>query len=136
MHLAKAVVEAGVCTNLSQAFNDYVGHSCQGIPPLNMSFLEALNVAKEWGGWTSWAHPPVSLADAWAADFAHAGLDALESHRPNKSGRNRLAAIAHLHGMGLTGGSDWHGWGKRKLGSFRVPARALHNTEKALKLLN
>ena len=38
--------------------------------------------------------------------------------------------------MGITGGSDWHGWEKRKMGSFRVPARTLYKTDKALRLLN
>ena len=136
LHLARAVVDSGLCGNLREAFNEHVGHSSRQIPPLNMSFVDALSVAKESGGWTSWAHPPVSLAEAWVSDFSHRGLDALESHRPNKSGRNRLAALAHQHGMGITGGSDWHGWESRKMGSFRVPARTLHKTDKALGLLN
>jgi len=135
LHLARAVVEHGISPNLRSAFNDHVGHSSSVIPALNLSFMEALQVAKAAGGWTSWAHPPPALADDWAAEFAEAGLDALESHRPVKTGRNRLATLAHQNGMGITGGSDWHGWGKRKMGSFRVAARTLHKTDVALGLL-
>jgi len=135
LHLARSVVEEGLSPNLRSAFNDHVGHGSTTIPALNLSFLEALQVAKAAGGWTSWAHPPTSLADEWVGEFAEAGLDALESHRPVKTGRNRLAKLAHQHGMGITGGSDWHGWGSRKMGSFRVPVRTLHKTDVALGLL-
>ncbi len=136
VHLARAVVEQGVAPNLRAAFNEHVGHSSTVIPPLNVSFLDALTVAKDCGGWTSWAHPPPRHAEQWAQRFSAAGLDALESHRPAKSARNRLASLAHQNGMGITGGSDWHGWEKRKMGSFRVPARALHKTDRALRLVN
>ena len=47
-----------------------------------------------------------------------------------------LSTLVHKNGMGITGGSDWHGWEKRKMGSFRVPARALYKTDQALKLLD
>lgn len=134
VHLARAVVESGLAPNLRSAFSHHVGHTA-AIPSLNQSFLDALSVAKDAGGWTSWAHPPPKLAEQWAAEFAASGLDALETHRPVKTARNRLATLAHTHGMGITGGSDWHGWEKRKMGSFRVPARALHKTDKALQLL-
>lgn len=136
LHLARAVVESGLSSSLGEAFRDHVGHSSSAIPPLNMTFFEALSVAKDAGGWTSWAHPAVSLAEAWVDDFSRAGLDALETHRPKKTGRNRLAALALRHGLGMTGGSDWHGWESRKMGSFRVPARTLHKTDKVLNLLH
>jgi predicted metal-dependent phosphoesterase TrpH len=136
LHLARTMVRVGKTPSLSKAFQDHIGHDSVVIPPLNMAFLDALSVAKDAGGWTSWAHPPPVLADRFSADFAKAGLDALESHRPNKSGRNRLSTLAHQNGMGITGGSDWHGWEKRKMGSFRVAARSLHLTDKALGLLN
>jgi len=136
LHLARAVVAAGKSRNLREAFDEHVGHASTVIPSLNMAFLDALAVAKDAGGWTSWAHPPPALADRWAEMFAERGLDALETHRPVKTARNRLASLAHKHGMGITGGSDWHGWEKRKMGSFRVPARALHRTDTALGLLN
>ncbi len=131
LHLARAVVSNGISPNLRSAFNDHVGHSSTVIPALNLSFLEALQVAKAAGGWTSWAHPPAALAADWTAEFSEAGLDALESHRPVKTGRNRLATLAHQHGMGITGGTDWHGGGKRKMGSFRVAARTLHTADEA-----
>ena len=136
LHLARSLVSEGHAPSLGKAFEDHVGHTSTVIPPLEQSFLDALAVAKDAGGWTSWAHPPTALAERFVPEFSAAGLDALESHRPNKSGRNRLSALAHQHGMGITGGSDWHGWEQRKMGSFRVPARALHRTDKALGLLN
>ncbi len=136
LHLARAVVDSGLSRSLREAFDAHVGHHSAQIPSLNLAFLDALEVAKRAGGWTSWAHPPPALAEAWVSEFSSAGLDALESHRPVKSGRVRLAALAAKHGLGITGGSDWHGWEKRKMGSFRVPARTLHRTDRALSLLH
>ena len=136
LHLAREVVSSGLSRSLRDAFDEHVGHKSTVIPPLNLAFLDALAAAKAAGGWTSWAHPAPALADEWASGFAEAGLDALETHRPVKTGRNRLSALAARLGMGITGGSDWHGWEKRKMGSFRVPARTLHKTDKALGLLN
>jgi len=136
VHLARAVVESGLASSLRSAFRDHVGHDSSIIPPLNQTFIDALSIAKDAGGWTSWAHPPPALAEIWAPEFARAGLDALETHRPVKTARNRLATLANTHGMGITGGSDWHGWEKRKMGSFRVPARSLHKTDRALRLLD
>ena len=136
LHLARALVDAGVSQNLRAAFQEHVGHASPTIPPLNLGFLEALSVAVDAGAWTAWAHPPPQLAEQWTESFAAAGLHALETHRPTKTGRNRLSALALKYGLGITGGSDWHGWEKRKMGSFRVPARALHRTDKALSLLS
>ncbi|MAY79592.1 MAG: hypothetical protein CL930_02305 [Deltaproteobacteria bacterium] len=136
VHLARAVVAAGITSTLHQAFEQYVGGSADRIPELNMAFLDALSVAKDAGGWTAWAHPPPKQAEEWAASFAAAGLDALESYRPNKSARNRLSRLSHGLGMGISGGSDWHGWEKRKMGSFRIPAQVLHKTDVALNLHN
>lgn len=135
LHLARSLVNAGVSPNLRAAFHEHVGHTSTVIPPLNLAFMDALSVAIDAGAWTAWAHPPPKQAEAWSEAFAAAGLHALETHRPVKRGRNRLSALALQHGMGITGGSDWHGWEKRKMGSFRVPARALHKTDKALQLL-
>jgi hypothetical protein len=136
MHLARAVVAAGHAPSLHQAFRTYIGSAAGRIPHLNLSFLDALSVARDAGAWTSWAHPPPKLAQDWTAEFAAHGLHALECHRPagGSQARNRMARLAHQHGLGMTGGSDWHGWEKRRLGSFRVRAQELWRTADALAL--
>ncbi len=76
LHLARALVEAGISRSLHAAFQDHVGHASGTIPPLNMGFLDALSVAVDSGAWTAWAHPPPKLAEARTESFAAAGLHA------------------------------------------------------------
>ena len=136
VHLARALVDAGVVPNLGTAFQEYVGSQVDRIPQLNMSFLDALSVALEAGGWTSWAHPNPAQADAWTSHFCAAGLHALEAWRAagGKHRRDNMHRLAVRNSMAITGGSDWHGTGPRKLGSFSVPWQVLGATATALNI--
>jgi len=136
VHLARALVDAGVVPNLGTAFQEYVGSQVDRIPQLNMSFLDALSVALEAGGWTSWAHPNPAQADAWTPHFCAAGLHALEAWRAagGKHRRDNMHRLAVRNSMAITGGSDWHGTGPRKLGSFSVPWQVLGATATALNI--
>jgi len=136
LHLARALVDAGVVPSLAVAFKEWVGHDVGRIPPLNLGLLEALSVAVEAGGWTSWAHPQLAQAEAWASTLAGAGLHALEAWRAagGTHRRDTLHRLAVRNHLAITGGSDWHGKGRRRLGSFSVPWRVLGETATALKL--
>ena len=136
VHLARALVDAGVASTMGHAFKEWVGSDSDRIPPLALGFYEALSVAKAAGGWTAWAHPDPTLAAQWVAGFAEAGLDALEAWRAagGKHRRDGLHRLAVRHGLAITGGSDWHGTGPRRLGSFSVPWRVLGATATALNI--
>jgi predicted metal-dependent phosphoesterase TrpH len=136
VHLARALVDAGVVPSMTVAFRELVGSDAGRIPPLNLGLLDALALAKEAGGWTSWAHPNLAQAVEWAPSLAAAGLDALEAWRSAVGVHRRdvVHRLALRHGMAVTGGSDWHGTGPRKLGSFRVPWRVLGPTAARLNI--
>lgn len=136
VHLARALVDAGVVPTMGHAFREWVGSDTGRIPPLALGFHEALAVALEAGGWTAWAHPDPKQAAQWVAGFAKAGLHALEAWRAagGQHRRNTLHRLALRHGMAITGGSDWHGTGPRRLGSFSVPWRVLGATAVALNI--
>ena len=136
VHLARALVDAGVVPTLNHAFKEWVGSDTGRIPPLNLGLIEALEVAKAAGGWTAWAHPNPGLAATWVPGLAAAGLDALEAWRAvgGQHRRDTLHRLAVRHGLAITGGSDWHGTGPRKLGSFSVPWRVLGATATALEI--
>jgi len=136
VHLARALVDAGVASTMGHAFNEWVGSDTGRIPALDMGFLEALEVACEAGGWTSWAHPNPTQAAEWVPGFAAAGLHALEAWRATggQHRRDTLHRLAVRHGLAITGGSDWHGTGPRRLGSFSVPWRVLGATAQALNI--
>jgi predicted metal-dependent phosphoesterase TrpH len=136
VHLARALVDAEVVPSMNQAFKDWVGSDTGRIPPLELGLLEALEVARAAGGWTAWAHPDPGLATTWVPGLAAAGLHALEAWRAvgGQHRRDTLHRLALRHGLAITGGSDWHGTGPRRLGSFSVPWRVLGATATALQI--
>ncbi|MEQ1503159.1 MAG: hypothetical protein ABMB14_13055 [Myxococcota bacterium] len=127
-HLARQLVTAGHVPSLRDAFARFLGESHGRVPPLSLSFVDAIRIARSFGGVTSWAHPPVALLEAYLPAFAAAGLDAIEAIRPSVGSdeRRRYRNAARKYGLVFTGGSDWHGWpGDEDLGLFRVEAREL-----------
>ncbi len=126
-HLARAMIGLGEATSVADAFARHLGHHRAIVPKVSIPFVEAIAIAREHGGVTSWAHPPVEALHA-VPTFARAGLQGLEAWRPAVSGadRRRLRRLAREHGLFLTGGSDWHGWGDPDdLGLFGVERREL-----------
>lgn len=121
-HLAQALIDAGHARNLRDAFQRFAGDRTGHVPHVSLPFVEAIRIAREAGGITSWAHPPVEAMRQHLGTFAAAGLHGVEGHRPNISSadRKKTKNLAKLHKVFLTGGSDWHGWNERELGLFHV----------------
>jgi 3',5'-nucleoside bisphosphate phosphatase len=122
-HLARGMVSAGHVTNVREAFARFLGDAHPYVPPLSTSFVQAIHVARSFGGITSWAHPPVAQLEPMVPELAAAGLHGLEAFRPaaTSGDRKKVRSAAQRHGLVLTGGSDWHGWGDEgDLGLFRV----------------
>ncbi len=117
-HLAAALTEAGVVKRPSDAWSLLRGDT---VPLIDFAFVDAIALARKWGGLTSWAHPALADANAHLATFAAAGLQGLEVSRPGlpKPTRNGLKRLAKRFNLLITGGSDWHGWWPGKLGDFR-----------------
>jgi len=126
-HLARALVARQQATSVADAFARHLSHRHGRVPRFSRSFVDAIRTARAHGGVASWAHPPMEGLDA-VPTFAAAGLQGLEGWRPSVSGpdRRRLRRLARKHGLFLTGGSDWHGWGDPDdLGLFSVERREL-----------
>lgn len=127
-HLARELVHGGHVKNLREAFAKYLGESHGLVPPITLAFVDAIRIGREFGGITSWAHPPVPLLESVLPTFVAAGLQGIEALRPmvTSDERRRYREIARRHGLMLTGGSDWHGWSDDDaLGLFRVEAREI-----------
>lgn len=122
LHLSRALVEHGHAKNLSDAFMRFTGDRHGNVPHVELSFIDAIGIAKSHGALTSWAHPNLEHARQWTRGFARCGLDALEGLRPGlgKKTRRTLAKLARENGLVLTGGSDFHGWSPQALGDFAV----------------
>lgn len=135
-HLASALVAGGHAPGLGEAFARWAGEGCGFVPPIGLTLARAIAEARDAGGYTAWAHPDPALVPVWVAELAAAGLHALEVHRPglNRGHRDRLARLAFNHGLGVTGGSDWHGWAGGALGAFSLARTGVEDAAVALGL--
>lgn len=133
-HLARRLVATGHAASNGEAFARYLDHSLGHVPRMELSFVEAIRIARAFGGVTSWAHPPLQAVRDHLTPFAAAGLQGLEALRPHVNGKARKAykKAAKRHGLFFTGGSDWHGWKDPALGLFQVPAWELDGFLEAL----
>lgn len=125
LHLAQAVAAAGHSANTREAMDRYVAEDRGVVPTVTLDWIEAIRLAREAGGFTSWAHPSVERAKAWTPRFKAAGLQGLEGLRPGTGRAYRVAMrqLAQKHDLILTGGSDWHGWAPGVLGDFAIDAQ-------------
>lgn len=134
-HLARAIVAAGHADNLRDAFARYAGQVHGHVPAMSLPYVDAIRVAREHGGLTSWAHPPMEAVKRHVATFAAAGLQGLEGYRPgvDRQHRNFYRRTARQHGLFLTAGSDWHGWHRdSSIGLFSADRHALQGFLAAL----
>jgi predicted metal-dependent phosphoesterase TrpH len=122
-HLARALIATGKAESMHDAFARFCGDHARVVPPIRLSFVDAIRVAREHGGVPVWAHPSINVVESWIGELAAAGLAGIEALRPNLTGRvlTRYKKAAKKHGLFVTGGSDWHGWpAEGALGTFYV----------------
>jgi predicted metal-dependent phosphoesterase TrpH len=127
-HLARQLVDRGHVKNLREAFALYLSGSRGLVPSIELTFPDALRIARAFGGITSWAHPPPTMLPECLPAFVAAGLHGIEGLRPQvtSADRRKYRNAARRYGLMLTGGSDWHGWGDDgDLGLFRVEAHEI-----------
>ena len=130
-HVARALVEAGYVSSVSEAFDKLLGTGKPGyVDKERFRIDEAVALIHGAGGVTSIAHPshypnPFELVPAL---FDH-GIDGVEVLHPDvpDDHRERFTQIARFRGKMITGGSDDHGTVKTKetLGTVRVPESAI-----------
>jgi len=125
-HVARALVEAGVCASPDEAFERFLKKHRPGwVPKFKISTQNAIELIHEAGGLAVMAHPGLNRHDELIAELAAQGLDGIEcyhsAHSPSTSAH--YLEIAHEHGLLVTGGSDCHGLNKGKplIGSVQLP---------------
>ena len=134
LHLAQALVEIGHTPTIQRAFDTHLASRHGHVPSVELSFVDAIAIARAHGGLTSWAHPTPTQAERHLETFVKAGLQGLEVLRPQmkKSQITRLKNLAKKHNLFITGGSDWHGWNDPELGKFAVEAQQIRGFLHAL----
>jgi len=127
-HVARALVKAGFCRTLDEAFDRFLKKRRPAwVPKCKMSATEAIALIHEAEGLAVMAHPGLNHNDKLIPKMAAAGLDGLECfhtrHSPATS--EHYLGLARQHALLVTGGSDCHGMnrGRPLIGSVRLPYR-------------
>lgn len=129
-HLARALTDRGYVADPAEAFERFIGDGHPAHVPTGLADpLDVLDIIRESGGVSVWAHPPVRILGDLLPELVDAGLRGLEVFRPRSrpSLIQKLWRAAQRHGLLMSGGSDWHGpEGGAQLGDFHVSRDDVH----------
>jgi predicted metal-dependent phosphoesterase TrpH len=125
-HVARALVQAGWCSSLDEAFERFLRKGKPAwVPKYRMPAADAINLIHEAGGLAVMAHPGLNRMDDMIPELVDAGMDGLECFHTKHSTSltQRYLEMADRHGLLVTGGSDCHGMSKGQplIGSIKVP---------------
>ncbi|MDQ6706140.1 MAG: PHP domain-containing protein [Acidobacteriota bacterium] len=140
-HFAKVLVEKGYVETIQQAFQEFLDESAKGyVERQEPDLADAIAAIANSGGVPSIAHP-IRLArndylkvDELIREMKEAGLQSVEvfhsDHKP--ADVEHYEALAKRFGLGMTGGSDFHGGNKPNIklgrginGNLNVPLSVL-----------
>lgn len=120
-HFARVLINKGYVKDMQAAFDEYLDESAKGfVQRREVPIEEALERIRGSGGVSSLAHPVRVAKNKWdklaeyAEDLAGLGLDAIEVYHSEHSPENvaYYNSLAERFGLGITGGSDFHGANK------------------------
>jgi predicted metal-dependent phosphoesterase TrpH len=125
-HVARALVQAGFCKTLDEAFDRYLKVNRPAwVPKFKVSATEAIALIHNAGGAAVMAHPGLNRTDEVIPEMVAAGLDGLECFHSKHSTAtaNHYLQMADQFHLLVTGGSDCHGMNKGKplIGSVKIP---------------
>jgi 3',5'-nucleoside bisphosphate phosphatase len=141
LHVAQAMVKAGLVNSVHEAFNKYIGDRRPGyVSGFKLSPLEAINLIKSTGGVPVLAHPYTLRRDELIPEFVKMGLMGLEVYYSEHTQGmiNFYLDLVKNYGLLATGGSDFHGETKPevKLGAIKIPYELVEKLKDAQKQLN
>ena len=125
-HVARALVQAGLCVNLDEAFDRFLKKNRPAwAPKFKMSAGEAIDLIHQAEGVAVLAHPGLNRTDQVIPGVVAAGLDGIECFHTKHSTATteHYLALADRFQLLVTGGSDCHGLSKGKplIGTVKVP---------------
>lgn len=124
-HVARALVAGKHVRSMGEAFERYLADGGLAFVRTELpSARDAIAMIRASGGVAVWAHPHPDVLESFAPLFAEMGMEGMEVMRPNTQPQEgkRMRSVARGLGMFVTGGSDWHGPHRMRLGDFFVPA--------------
>jgi len=136
-HVARALVEAGHCGSLDEAFERFLKrHRPAWVPKAKMAAREAIQLIHQAGGVAVLAHPGLNQCDEVIPALVAAGLDGIECYhtRHGAGTAARYLNFVRQYGLLVTGGSDCHGLNKGRplIGGVKLAGHYVHKLQKAL----
>jgi len=138
LHVAWAMVKAGIVNSVHEAFYKYIGDNCPGyVSGFKLSPREAMDLIKSAGGVPVLAHPYTLKRDELIPEFVTQGLMGLEVYysEHTQGMKNFYLELAKRYDLLATGGSDFHGAAKPnvKIGSIKIPYDLVEKLKEARK---
>ncbi|MBD5640894.1 MAG: PHP domain-containing protein [Desulfovibrio sp.] len=150
-HFAQILIQKGYASTRDEAFEKWLGPGGKAFSPKSAPTPEeALRILRELGATACLAHPfhkprPDGWLEAFIERLAPLGLECLEAwhstHDENQT--EEVIRLARKYGLGLSGGSDYHGKNKPdiELGSGRnnniaLPYTVLENLKQLRRTRN
>ena len=129
-HVARALVAAGLCRSLDEAFERFLKKNRPAwVPKYKMSGKKALELIHQAGGVAVLAHPGLNRTDDVIPGMVEAGMDGIECFHTKHSTATteHYLELADQFHLLVTGGSDCHGMNKGKplIGTVKVPYQLL-----------
>lgn len=137
-HVAEALLRAGHVETFNEAFQRFLGHHAPAyVPKPRVMLEEASSIVKDAGGVTILAHPGTLNRDHLIPAWSRRGLDGIEvwHSKHDAAAVDRYRGFAQLHGLLMTGGSDYHGERTPdvSIGGVKVPNEIMRPLDAALK---
>ena len=139
-HLAAAMVEAGLVSDIKEAFNKYIGKGLKAyVPRYKITPAEAVQMIRQARGIPVLAHPGSGVAGKIIPELTEAGLLGIEACHPSHSTSltKHYLELGKRHGLIITGGSDYHGLERKKghcLGMISVPDSVLEEMRRCRRM--
>lgn len=138
-HIAAVLLAKGYVGTFRQAFDLFLGaRGAAYVPRITLDPEEGVRVLANLGGVVSFAHPmlircPPAWFDTIIPRLKEAGLSAIEAYHSEHAAKDERFCVdlAARYGLGLSGGSDYHGTTKagvqlgRGKGGLRVTVALL-----------
>lgn len=126
LHIAKALLNKGIISNIYEAFSKYIGDKCPAyVSNFSLNPKQAFQLIKDSGGIPVLAHPYTTNFDELIPSFIKMGLRGLEVYYPEypESVINYYLQVAKKYELLVTGGSDCHGTAKPEVtvGKVSIP---------------
>jgi len=131
-HIADGLIRGGFVSSYDEAFDRYIGQGAPAyIPKQLLHPAEAIRLISSVGGIPVLAHPGTLKEEGFIRQLILWGLKGIEAVHPVHTQRmiDYYKTLAKTHGLLYTGGSDFHGEGRRfnSIGKQKVPSQVVRD---------